>query len=313
MKEDKRLSETNDKKQTEGNTAKRNIKDCVFTNMFGDKKYLIQMYKALHPEDTEITEDDLSIVTLENVLVNDLYNDLGFTVGQKLICLVEAQSTWTRNILIRVILYYAKTLKEYIDENSIDLYTSAKAGIPSPEFYVVYTGERKEKPQTINLAEEFFEGKETGIDVTVKMLYGETDDIIGEYVAFTKVYNEQCRIHGRTEEAVRETIRICKDKNVLKEYLESREKEVIDMMVTLFDEEKIMKAHDKTILEQGIQQGISQGIQQGISQGISLGVVDGIVKMCKRYKGTIQEAIEQVMEELNYDKETATEAVKKYW
>ena len=61
------------------------------------------------------------------------------------------------------------------------------------------------------------------------------------------------------------------------------------------------KAHDKTILE------------QGISQGISLGVVDGIVKMCKRYKGTIQEAIEQVMEELNYDKETATEAVKKYW
>ena len=90
-------------------------------------------------------------------------------------------------------------------------------------------------------------------------------------------------------------------------------KEVIDMMVTLFDEEKIMKAHDKTILEQGIQQGISQGIQQGISQGISLGVVDGIVKMCKRYKGTIQEAIEQVMEELNYDKETATEAVKKYW
>ena len=46
------------------------------------------------------------------------------------------------------------------------------------------------------------------------------------------------------------------------------------MMVTLFDEEKIMKAHDKTILEQGISQG----------------VVEGIVKMCKRYNGTILEA-----------------------
>ena len=44
-------------------------------------------------------------------------------------------------------------------------------------------------------------------------------------------------------------------------------------MVTLFDEEKIMKAHDKTILEQGISQG----------------VVEGIVKMCKRYNGTIRE------------------------
>ena len=67
------MSDTNDKQQTDGIVAKRNIKDCVFTNMFGDKKYLIQMYKALHPEDTEATESDLSIVTLENVLVNDLF------------------------------------------------------------------------------------------------------------------------------------------------------------------------------------------------------------------------------------------------
>lgn len=287
------MSGTNDKKQVEGMVAKRNIKDCVFTNMFGDKKYLIQMYKALHPEDTETTENDLSIVTLENILVNDLYNDLGFTVGEKLICLIEAQSTWTMNILIRVILYYAKTLKEYLDEKSIDLYTSKKASVPKPEFYVVYTGERKVRPKTINLAEEFFAGKEAGIDVTVNMLYGEKDDIIGEYVTFTKVYNEQCEKHGRTEEAVRETIRICKDKNVLKEYLESREKEVIDMMVTLFDEEKIMKAHDKTIMEQS--------------------KIEVIVKMCKRYNGTIQEAIEQVMEELDYDEENAKEAVKRYW
>ena len=239
------MSDTNDNKQTEGIVAKRNIKDCVFTNMFGDKKYLMQMYKALHPEDDETTENELSIVTLENVLVNDLYNDLGFTVGEKLICLVEAQSTWTMNILIRVILYYAKTLKEYIDENSIDLYASTKASVPKPEFYVVYTGQRKSRPETINLSEEFFEGKLTGMDITVNMLYGEKDDIIGEYVTFTKIYNEQCKIHGRTEQAVRETIRICKDRNVLKEYLESREKEVIDMMVTLFDEGK--KDRAKTV------------------------------------------------------------------
>ena len=66
-----------------------------------------------------------------------------------------------------------------------------------------------------------------------------------------------------------------------------------------------MKAHDKTVLEHGR----SQGFEQGKSQG----VVAGIVKMCKRYNGTIQEAVDQVMEELEYDEETATEAVKKYW
>ena len=33
-------------------TPKRKIKDSVFTNLFQDKKYLLQLYKALHPEDT---------------------------------------------------------------------------------------------------------------------------------------------------------------------------------------------------------------------------------------------------------------------
>lgn len=31
---------------------------------------------------------------------------------------------------------------------------------------------------------------------------------------------------------------------MLKEYLESREEEVVDMLMTLFDEEQIMKNHD---------------------------------------------------------------------
>lgn len=255
--------------------AKRKVKDCVFTNLFGDKKYLLMMYRALHPESVDVTEDDISIVTLENVLVDDIYNDLGFMVGDTLICLVEAQATWTMNILIRVILYYAKTLKEYIDGRGIDLYTSARAEIPRPEFYVVFTGERKNRPDSIRLSDEFFKGQYTGMDVTVRMLYGEGDDIIGEYVAFTKVFNEQRRLHGLTETAVTETVRICKDRNVLREYLESREKEVFDMMVTLFDEEQIMRAHDSTIFERGIEQGIEQGIIKTVLQFVR----DGIITM----------------------------------
>ena len=49
------------------------------------------------------------------------------------------------------------------------------------------------------------------------------------------------------KKAILETIRICKDRNVLKEYLESREQEVVDMMMTLFDDEQILKAYTKDI------------------------------------------------------------------
>jgi hypothetical protein len=40
-------------------------------------------------------------------------------------------------------------------------------------------------------------------------------------VRFTKVYNEQLKLHGRTAKAVSETIRICENEDVLAEYLKS--------------------------------------------------------------------------------------------
>lgn len=99
--------------------------------------------------------------------------------------------------------------------------------MPEPGLYVVYTGERKKKQEYIPLSEEFFNGRNIGIELRAKVIYdGKNNDIISKYVNFTKVYNGQVKIYGRSKDAVLETIRICKDKNLLKEYLESKEKEV---------------------------------------------------------------------------------------
>ena len=51
------------------------------------------------------------------------------------------------------------------------------------------------------------------------------------------------KLYGRTKKAILEIIRICKDRNVLKEYLESREKEVVDIMMVLYDEEEAMRIY----------------------------------------------------------------------
>ena len=98
------------------------------------------------------------------------------------------------------------------------------------------------------LSKDFFNGAEIAIDAEVKVLYQENEkDIIGQYIIFSKVYNEQRKLYGNTKKAVTETIRICKNRNVLKEYLESKEQEVVDIMMTLFDDEQIMKAYTKDI------------------------------------------------------------------
>ncbi|MCM1128168.1 MAG: hypothetical protein NC429_17085, partial [Lachnospiraceae bacterium] len=58
--------------------AKYTIKDSVFSDLFKIKKYLLQLYKALHPEDKTATEDELTDITIKNVLTDGIYNDLGF-------------------------------------------------------------------------------------------------------------------------------------------------------------------------------------------------------------------------------------------
>ena len=132
--------------------------------------------------------------------------------------------------------------------------------MPKPELYVIYTGDRKSVPDTVSLSKEFFSGEKISIDAEVKVLYQENEnDIIGQYIIFSKVYNEQRKLHGATKKAILETIRICKDRNVLKEYLESREQEVVDMMMTLFDDEQILKAYTKDIARETAIKMIKKG------------------------------------------------------
>ena len=141
-------------------------------------------------------------------------------------------------------MYLVQTYREYFSETRQNIYNSKKLRMPKPEVYVIYTGDRKTRPEQISFTEEFFDGKETCLDLKVKMIYdGREGDIISQYVAFTKVCNEQVKAYGRTRKAIRETIRICKDKNVLKEYLESREQEVLDMLMELYDQEEVMRSY----------------------------------------------------------------------
>ena len=144
-------------------------------------------------------------------------------------------------------MYLVQSWIEYLERTSQNLYKSKKVKMPVPELYVIYTGERKTKPRQISLSKEFFDGKKCCIDVKVKMIYdSKKGNIINQYITFTKVCDEQVALHGRTREAIFETIRICKDKNVLKEYLENREREVVDIMMALYDEEEIMRSYVKS-------------------------------------------------------------------
>jgi hypothetical protein len=99
----------------------------------------------------------------------------------------------------------------------------------------------------------------------------ETDgkDIINQYIVFCKVFDDQRKKHGLTQEAVEETIRICKDRNILKDYLESKEKEVVTIMMSLFDEEQIMKTYVKDMQKEAAKEVAAETAKRMFDIGLS--------------------------------------------
>lgn len=257
---------------------KGTVKDSVFCDLFEDRKYALQLYKAIHPEDEDVTEADIEDVTINNVFTDQEYNDLGMTVRGRLLLMLEAQSTWSMNIIVRILLYLAHTWNQYIESTRQNRYSSTRMALPRPELYMLYVGERRSRPEWICLSDEFFEGDRDYLEVKVRVLYGEgKEDIISQYVDFTKVYNEQLKKQGMTKEAVLETIRICKDRNVLREYLSRREKEVVDIMMALFDQQKAVEQFGYEKKEEGREEGRKEGKREVALNMKAEGMADSVI------------------------------------
>jgi hypothetical protein len=112
-------------------------KDSVFSFLFSDPNTLRELYGAIKgvdlPPDVSIT-----VNTLEDVLYKTLLNDISFEIDNKLVVLMEHQSTINPNMAIRLLMYIARIYEKIISGRSI--YGSKQVYIPRPEFIVFYNG-----------------------------------------------------------------------------------------------------------------------------------------------------------------------------
>lgn len=130
------------------------------------------------------------------------------------------------------------------------------------------------------------------------MIYdGKSGDIISQYIAFTRIFDIQVKKHGLTAKAVRETIRICRDKDILKKYLESRESEVVDIMLTLFSEDEIMEMYTR-----------SERREAALDSAIKTTIEEG-----RYYGATKQDTAVRIREKFNISQDDADAMIKKYW
>lgn len=139
----------------------RKYKDRLFRFLFQDKKDLLDLYNAVNHSNYRNPEE-LDIVTLEDVIFMKLKNDLSFMVASRL-NLYEHQSTYSPNLPLRGILYFARQYEGLMAQREENIYGTKLVKLPTPQYVVFYNG-AKEMPDSreLYLSDAFEAGRGTG-------------------------------------------------------------------------------------------------------------------------------------------------------
>ena len=251
---------------TSKNKPNYTLKDSLFIDLFSDKMRLIQLYKSLIDDERQINPEDIEILTIQNIILRGIYNDLGFRVKDEIIILMEAQTTYTTNIVLRILFYLSETLKNYIidsseNKNLNELYNTKPRIIPKIKLFVVYTGDKIMQDHDLHLKDVMVENDIiSDIDMKVRVLCtGNKKSILGQYILFTQIYTKQKKECKDIETAVKNTIEICMNDEILKEYLEYRKMEVQEMITAFTTQEEAFESFLKDEVKRGRKEGEEKG------------------------------------------------------
>ena len=143
---------------------------------------------------------------------------------------------------------------------------------------MVYTGDKGGHPERISFRRDIPGMDECPVDLEVKVLYDSDEgDILHQYIVFSKVFTEQYKHYGKSRKTIDETFRICRDKNVLQEYL--KQEEVASIMYIFMDQDTAMKKALRTERQEGRQEGRREGEADGVLKTLDSLVKDGILNV----------------------------------
>ena len=170
--------------------------------------------------------------------------------------------------------YLAESYNRYVKETDQDLYGTKKVQLPKPELNVVYTGKKRIDKEIISLKKEFFNGGNCPVDIEVKVItLKNSSAILKEYIEFTKKFDENNKKYGFTRHSITKTIEYCENHSILKDYFREYEKEVDNIMDSLYDQKTATKMFGRAQYAKGERKGRREGVQEGIQKGIQRGVL----------------------------------------
>ena len=215
--------------------TKPTYKDSLFRAIFNDRERLAGLYQAL--SGNEVSPEDITINTLSGIFMNDIKNDISFCIGNRLIILMEHQSTWNPNMPLRFFWYLGNLYRDLVDKDIV--YKGTLLKIPAPEFYVLYNGTR-DVPyfQKLKLSDSF-EMPSSALELTAdcyNINYAESKEILSRchdlmaYSVFIDKVREYVKENFSLFDAVKKAIRYCESHDLMANYFKKHESEVFDMV-----------------------------------------------------------------------------------
>ena len=249
----------------------RKHKDSLFRFIFGrsdHKEWLLSLYNALN-HSNYTNPEDIEMTTIDNVIYLGMHNDVSFIIEDNLM-MMEHQTTPSKNMSIRFLLYYAKVLEGYLQKRNIDLYKIGSIPLPNPRFIVFYNGSR----ETGEYEEERFSTHYKG---------SPNIELVAEHYNINKGMNdslkdacqaleEYCWINDMIvsyrdtmslDEAVEQTYNNLPKEFIIYPLLIKHKAEVKGMILETFDQDRF----GKTMYESGFEEGEARGIKKGIVKG----------------------------------------------
>ena len=245
----------------------RQYQDTVFRAYMNDVDRLRDVAGALHGR-TYTSVERVRIVTLDGTFLSQMKNDISFLLAGRHLVFMEHQSTLNQNMPLRCLYYLCEQLRQYIPAKS--LYQNKQIPLPRPEFHVFYTGSKDTlDTEQMRLSDAYMEG-EGDIHLELKVTfhniaYGSEKLLLRmsrplhDYSFFLNCIKTNIAGGMERVRAIREAMRYCMEHDVMKEFLQEHESEVIDMVNFEWNQ----KDFEEAVREEGWEQGAAQGREEG--------------------------------------------------
>ena len=245
--------------------ANREHKDSVFRLLFSKPEILRNLYSAI--EGIELPPDvTIDINTISGVLVKGMRNDISFIIDDRLVVLIEHQSTISENLPLKIFKYIEKVYDKIVDYRKVHIKPLIR--IPKPEFIVLYNGkEAFPERKTLKLSDAFADTKGLGkekdqvyLELVVQVYninHGQNREIqqkceiLNEYGLFIDKIREYEKTGLTLDESVVCAVKYCIENDILKEFLREHGSEVVAMMVHEYTTEDFVEAIVEHAREEG--------------------------------------------------------------